>query len=96
MEAYQRSLIPAPAFSLYFGRYSDFVSGQRTDGNLMVIGGYDQDLVDGEINWIRCSGTKHPQIPMDAIIVNGRTLKRRDAQPMQAIIDVMNNRIFLT
>lgn len=88
VEAYQRSLIPAPAFSLNFGRYIDYNSGQPTDGNLLVIGGYDQDLVDGSINWIKCSGTKHFQIPLDGIILNGDTIERRDNLPLQAIIDV--------
>jgi hypothetical protein len=61
----------------------------------MVIGGYDQSLVDGGINWIKCSATAHPQIPMDGIIVNGFTIKRIDNQPMQAIIDVMSTPIKL-
>jgi len=55
----------------------------------MVIGGYDQDLVDGPITWIKCSGSKHVQIPLDGVIVNGVTIKRTDNRPMQAIIDVI-------
>lgn len=85
VEAYQRSLIPAPAFSLSLGRYTE---KSTSDGSLMVIGGYDESLVDGAINWIKCSATVHVQIPLDGIIVNGVTIKRVDNQPMQAIIDV--------
>ena len=77
-----------PAYALSFGRFADEVWGGETDGNLMVIGGYDADIVDGEINWIRCSSNIHPQIPMDGIIVNGVTIKRADNRPFQAIIDV--------
>jgi cathepsin D len=87
VEAYRRSLIPAPAYALSLGRYSDKISGQSSDGSLMVIGGYDQDLVNGTINWINCSAAVHPQIPLDGIIVNGNTIKRVDNRPMQAIID---------
>jgi Eukaryotic aspartyl protease len=86
VEAYQRSLIPAPVFSLALGRYLQ--TAGVTHGSLMVIGGYDEDLVDGDINFISCSGDLHPQIPMDGIIVNGKTLKRADGKPMEAIIDV--------
>jgi cathepsin D len=54
----------------------------------MVIGGYDSDLVEeGSINWINCSSSVHPQIPLDGLIVNGNTIKRVDNKPMQAIID---------
>lgn len=84
VEAYQRSHIPAPAYSLTLGRYSD----SESDGSLLVIGGYDTDLVDGVINWIRSTSNIHFQIPMDGIIVNGVTIKRKDNRPMQAIIDV--------
>lgn len=87
-EAYYRSLIPAPVFSLTLGR---FQSKGVTDGSLMVIGGYDQDLVDGSITWIKCSGSLHFQIPMDGIIFNGQTMKRADNLPMQAIIDVASH-----
>jgi hypothetical protein len=61
----------------------------------MVIGGYDQSLVDGGINWIKCSATAHPQIPLDGIIVNGVTIKRVDNRPMQAIIDVIPTTMML-
>src|SRR2546430_10726651 len=74
VEAYRRSIIPAPAYSLSLGRYADQVSGASTDGSLMVIGGYDSDLVDGTINWINCSSSVHPQIPLDGLIVNGNTI----------------------
>lgn len=87
VEAYKRSIIPAPAYSLSLGRYADQASGTSTDGSLMVIGGYDSDLVDGAINWINCSASVHPQIPLDGLIVNGNTIKRVDNKPMQAIID---------
>jgi len=90
IEAYQRSLIPAPAYSLTFARYSDYIDGQGTDGSLLVIGGYDQDLLAGPINWIPCSATKHFQIPLDGIIINNRTIERVDGQPFQTIIDVPN------
>lgn len=85
LEAYQRSLIPSPAYSLTLGRYQ---SQGTTDGSLMVIGGYDEDLVDGSITWITCSGSTHVQIPLDGVIVNGVTIKRSDSLPMQAIVDV--------
>jgi Eukaryotic aspartyl protease len=87
VEAYKRSIIPAPAYSLSLGRYTDQVSGTSTDGSLLVIGGYDPDLVDGAINWINCSASIHPQIPLDGLVVNGNTIKRVDNKPMQAIID---------
>ena len=87
VEAYRRSIIPAPAYALSFGRYADEISGKSSDGSLMVVGGYDQDLVDGDLNWINCSAAVHVQIPMDGIIINGNTIKRVDNQPMQAIID---------
>jgi hypothetical protein len=89
-EAYQRSLIPAPVFSLALGRY-DPDPAHITDGSLMIIGGYDQDLVDGSITWINCSGSIHFQIPLDGIIVNGHTIKREGNLPMQAIIDVVSH-----
>jgi Eukaryotic aspartyl protease len=54
----------------------------------MVIGGYDEDLVDGAINWVPCSATVHVQVPLDGIIINGYTIQRSDNFPMQAIIDV--------
>ena len=85
-EAYYRSLIPAPVYSLTLGRYQS----TDTDGSLMVIGGYDEDLVEGPITWIKCSGSIHFQIPLDGIIVNGETIKRSDNLPMQAIIDVVS------
>jgi Eukaryotic aspartyl protease len=85
VEAYDRSLIPAPAYSLSLGRYGD----ESSSGSLMVVGGYDADLVDGDINWIKCTGDAHLQIPMDGIIVNGVTIQRNDSEPMQAIIDVL-------
>jgi hypothetical protein len=84
-EAYSRSLIPAPAFSLTLGRY---LSEGVSDGSLLVIGGYDTDLVDGSITWVHCSGTTHVQIPLDGIVINGMTIKRSDGLPMEAIIDV--------
>ena len=87
-EAYRRSLIPAPVYALTLGRYQ---SKDITDGSLMVIGGYDQDLVDGPITWIKCSGSIHFQIPMDGVIVNGQTIKRADNRPMEAIIDVVSH-----
>lgn len=84
-EAYHRSLIPAPVYSLILGRYRP---PDLTDGSLLVIGGYDEDLVDGELTWINCSSSVRTQIPLDAIIVNGKTIKRVDNRPMEAIIDV--------
>src|SRR5271170_6102058 len=85
VEAYQRSLIPAPVYSLALGRIQP---NGVNDGSLIVIGGYDEDLVQGPINYIKCSGSVHFQIPLDAIIVHGETIKRADGRPMQAIIDV--------
>jgi len=76
-------------YSFVLGRYSDIQQNLDTDGSLLIIGGYDEDLVDGEINWIKCSGDRHPQIPMDGIILNGQTLKRDDNLPFQAYIDVI-------
>jgi len=84
-EAYRRSLIPAPAYSLILGRYQ---SSTITDGSLLILGGYDESLVNGDINWVPCSASFHVQIPLDAIIVNNHTIKRVDGRPMQAIIDV--------
>lgn len=91
-EAYHRSLIPAPVYSLVLGRYQP---ADLTDGSLMIIGGYDEDLVDGPLTWVPCSGTSHAQIPLDGIIVNGQTIKRADNRPMQAIIDVFPSPINL-
>jgi hypothetical protein len=54
----------------------------------MIVGGYDEDLVDGPINWIPTSGYVHVQVPMDGVIINGVTVKKSDNTPMQAIIDV--------
>jgi Eukaryotic aspartyl protease len=54
----------------------------------MVVGGYDEDVVDGSINWIPTSGVVHVQVPMDGVIVNGFTIQKSDNTPMQAIIDV--------
>ena len=88
VEAYQRSLIPAPAYSMILGRYADVSKGLGSDGSLLVLGGYDETLVDGPINWINCSATIHFQIPMDGIILNGLTIKLADNRPMQTIIDV--------
>jgi hypothetical protein len=84
-EAYHRSLIPAPIYSLIFGRYNP---PDLTDGSLMVIGGYDEDLLEGELTWINCSESDQPQIPLDGIIVNDQIIKRVDNRPMEAIIDV--------
>jgi hypothetical protein len=84
-EAYHQSLIPAPVYSLILGRYQP---PDLTDGSLLVIGGYDSDLVEGELTWINCSASNVNQIPLDAIIVNGETVKRVDNRPMEAIIDV--------
>lgn len=70
---------------LSLGRYQ---TGGTTVGSLIVIGGYDADLIDGEINWVACSAVYHVQIPLDGIIVNGYTVKRTDGLPMQTIIDV--------
>jgi len=85
LEAYGRDLIPAPVYSLTLGRFD---SKGLTDGSLMVIGGYDEDQINGPINWIHTSGNIHVQVPMDGIILNGVTIKRQDNLPMQAIIDV--------
>jgi len=86
VEAYQRGMIPAPVFSLTLGRY---LSNGLTEGSLMVIGGYDEDQIDGTLNWIHTSGNIHVQVPMDGVIVNGVTLVRQDGLPMEAIIDVI-------
>ena len=85
-EAYRRSLIPAPAYSLILGRYD---SDTTTDGSLLILGGYDENLVVGPINWVACSATTHVQVPLDGVIINGHTIKRSDNLPMQAIIDVL-------
>lgn len=85
IEAYQKSLIPSPSYSLILGRYQ---SKGITDGSLLVVGGYDEDLVQGSINWIPTSGSIHVQVPMGGVIVNGFTIKKVDNTPMEAIIDV--------
>jgi len=84
IEAYDRALIPAPVYMLALGRYNS----DNTDGSVLVIGGYDESLVQGDLNWISCSGDFHVQIPMDGVIVNDYTVVRQDGAPMQAIIDV--------
>ena len=85
VEAYDRSLIPAPVYMLALGRYD---SNEETDGSVLVIGGYDESLIQGELNWISCSANFHVQIPMDGVIVNDYTVVRGDGAPMQAIVDV--------
>ena len=86
VQAYEQGLIPAPAYSLILGRKQ---SGSGfTDGSLLVIGGYDADLLEGSIVSFPCDGASHFQIAMDAVIINGQTIKRSDGKPMQAIIDV--------
>ena len=92
LEAYQRELIPSPVYSLTLGRYD---SNSLSEGSLMVIGGYDEEQVDGALNWIHTSGNIHVQVPMDGVIVNGVTLVREDGLPMQAIIDVLPKYLFL-
>jgi len=88
IEAYNRGKISAPAYALSLGRYDDKTSNNPSDGSIMIIGGYDQSMIEGEVNWVRCSGNQHPQIPLDGVIINGFTVKRKDNIPMQAIIDV--------
>jgi hypothetical protein len=87
VQAYDQGLIPAPAYSLVLGRTQPSSTG-FTDGSLLVIGGYDTDLVQGDIATFACSGSTHFQIALDAIILNGVTIMRSDGKPMRAIIDV--------
>jgi hypothetical protein len=92
LEAYQRELIPSPVYSLTLGRYDSNTLSEDstlTEGSLMVIGGYDEEQVNGAINWIHTSGNIHVQVPMEGLIINGVTLVREDGLPMQAIIDVL-------
>ena len=86
VQAYEQGLIPAPAYSLILGR--DRSGSGFTDGSLLVIGGYDTDLLEGAIVSFPLHGASHFQIAMSAVIINGETITRADGKPMQAIIDV--------
>jgi len=86
VQAYEQGLIPAPAYSLILGR--DQSGSGLTDGSLLVIGGFDNDFVEGKIVSFPLHGASHFQIAMSAVIINGETIKRADGKPMRAIIDV--------